>query len=652
VGIGQLYALRFPALQILLFAVCIITLGACGSSSVTDITAPGGVRCEAAITAEPSSVAADATSTTLTITAARDCTWSARSEASWLQLAATSGQGASSVTVTVASNGQASARSGGIVVNDQRVMLTQEGRGCSITLTGATTPVAVAGGRGSLQVATLAGCAWTVTSSAPWLAPLTTSGSGAATIAYDVAANSGAAREASLSIGGRTFIVSQDAAPSAPPCSFSINPTSRDLPANGGPVTVDVSTQANCAWNVQGGASWVALQTTSGTGSGTVSYTVSPNLTITARQTTLTIAGRVHTVNQAGLICSVALAPGSQSFNAAGGDGTIAVDTLAVCPWTASSNSGWVTVSTPSGTGSGTVVYRVLVNTTTVARTATITVGGRTFSITQSGATPSCTYDIAPPSRTIASTGGTSTVTLTTTAGCAWTAVSSDAWLTVASSTATGTGPAEITYTAAANTGTSNRTATITVGGKVHSVTQTAAAPSCTYELAPATRTVASAGITTTVAMTTAASCSWTAVSNQPWLTIAQGSAAGNGPAEITYTVAPNPTASSRTAMVTAGGRTHTVTQDPAPATCSYALSPQSREFQPAGGSGTVMVTTGPTCAWTAVSNQAWVTVTNGSGTGTATINYVVASGSMNVDRTATITVNEQVHTIRQRRTN
>jgi hypothetical protein len=63
------------------------------------------------------------------------------------------------------------------------------------------------------------------------------------------------------------------------------------------------------------------------------------------------------------------------------------------------------------------------------------------------------------------------------------------------------------------------------------------------------------------------------------------------------------------------------------------------------------MVTTGPTCAWTAVSSDGWVTVTNPNGTGTATINYVVGSTGTGVDRTATITVNGQVHSIRQRRT-
>ena len=225
---GQPYVSRSFALRLLPLVGAALVLSACGSSAVTDISAPGGVRCEASITAEPSTVPADASSTSLSISAARDCTWSARSEVSWLQLASTSGQGAATIGVTVASNAQATARTGAIVVNEQRLMLSQDGRGCTITLSGPTAAMPVGGGRGTVQVATLAGCTWTATASAPWLTPLSTSGSGAANIAYDVSANTGAAREASLTIGGRTFIVSQDAAPTAPPCSFSINPPSRE----------------------------------------------------------------------------------------------------------------------------------------------------------------------------------------------------------------------------------------------------------------------------------------------------------------------------------------------------------------------------------------------------------------------------------------
>jgi len=67
---------------------------------------------------------------------------------------------------------------------------------------------------------------------------------------------------------------------------------------------------------------------------------------------------------------------------------------------------------------------------------------------------------------------------------------------------------------------------------------------------------------------------------------------------------------------------------------------------------GPVRVTTGAGCTWTAVSSAGFVTVLTPAGTGTADITYAVAMGTGNVDRTATITVNGQVHTIIQRRMN
>ena len=137
---GQPYIVR--ASQLLSLIAIILGCSACGSTAVSDISAPSAaVRCEAAISAEPANVPADASSTTLTISAARDCTWKAQSEVSWLQLASTSGQGASTIAVTVASNTQAAARNGVIIVNDQRLTFNQEGRGCTITLSGPTSPM-------------------------------------------------------------------------------------------------------------------------------------------------------------------------------------------------------------------------------------------------------------------------------------------------------------------------------------------------------------------------------------------------------------------------------------------------------------------------------------------------------------------------------
>jgi hypothetical protein len=59
---------------------------------------------------------------------------------------------------------------------------------------------------------------------------------------------------------------------------------------------------------------------------------------------------------------------------------------------------------------------------------------------------------------------------------------------------------------------------------------------------------------------------------------------------------------------------------------CTYSISPTRATFTSAGGPGDVAVTAGPGCAWTAVSNATWITITGGaSGAGGGTVTYTVA---------------------------
>ena len=67
----------------------------------------------------------------------------------------------------------------------------------------------------------------------------------------------------------------------------------------GGTATIGVNTNANCAWTVASGSSFVTVTSAASvTGPGTVSFTVADNLGL-ARSATLTIAGQTVTVNQA-----------------------------------------------------------------------------------------------------------------------------------------------------------------------------------------------------------------------------------------------------------------------------------------------------------------------------------------------------------------
>ncbi len=99
-------------------------------------------------------------------------------------------------------------------------------------------------------------------------------------------------------------------------------------------------------------------------------------------------------------------------------------------------------------------------------------------------------------------------------------------------------------------------------------------------------------------------------------------------------------------ATVSGGGETNTSNNRSSDTTtiipvtpCTYAISPGGLTFAAAGGSGTVNVTAGPSCAWTASSSLGWVTITApASGSGNGSVSFTVAQNTGN-QRAGTITI-------------
>ncbi len=103
---------------------------------------------------------------------------------------------------------------------------------------------------------------------------------------------------------------------------------------------------------------------------------------------TITSTGSVQTiVPLSGLaICGFVLSEQSQTFEAAGGQGTITVTGSSSCSRTAVSNQSWIVVTSGgSGSGNGTVGFTVSPNTASGPRTGKITIGDQDFVVIQSG---------------------------------------------------------------------------------------------------------------------------------------------------------------------------------------------------------------------------------------------------------------------------
>ncbi len=95
-------------------------------------------------------------------------------------------------------------------------------------------------------------------------------------------------------------------------------------------------------------------------------------------------------------------------------------------------------------------------------------------------------------------------------------------------------------------------------------------------------------------------------------------------------------------------GQFNTMAECEADCPCEFVLDPLSASFPDTGGSDTFDVATGAPCEWTAVSNDAWITVDSGTpGTGNGTVGYTVAANA-GAARDGTITAGGETFDIHQ----
>jgi hypothetical protein len=198
------------------------------------------------------------------------------------------------------------------------------------------------------------------------------------------------ARTGVLTIAGQSVAVTQGGATPAPSCTFALSSTSKSVDASGGTISVSVTTQASCEWTAAGNVGWLSVVVgASGTGNGIVQLSVAPNTATSPRTGTLTIAGEVFTVTQAGTppTCTFTVAPTNVNAPAEGGSRSVTVTASgSTCAWNAISNVPWIAL-TPASSGSGdaNVSFSVEANAGT-AREGTLTIAGKTVTVDQAAA--------------------------------------------------------------------------------------------------------------------------------------------------------------------------------------------------------------------------------------------------------------------------
>ena len=369
--------------------------------------------CSYTLGATSASPAASGGAATVTVTAGTGCTWTAASNATWITISSgASGTGNGTVSYTVTANTGA-ARSGTLTIAGATFTVSQAAAGtagCSYNVSPTDIQAPAGGVSNTVLIFTNSGCTWTasVPSTVSWITLSPTSGSGGGAVGYAISANTGAARNTTITVAGTAVTVEQAAGSN---CTYILSATSSpQISGVGGvgSVAVTVAGTACAAWSVATpSVNWVHVAGGGGsTSSGTVSYSVDSNSAPSARSTTLTIANQSYTVSQAAAPCTYALSAASSGALAAGGaSGSFQVTAAGpACTWSITlptdANSQWIhVISSLNAMSSGAVSYTVDPNNTTSARTLALTLNGKnpattlTYTVNQAAGTA----NTAPP---------------------------------------------------------------------------------------------------------------------------------------------------------------------------------------------------------------------------------------------------------------
>lgn len=270
-------------------------------------------------------------------------------------------------------------------------------------------------------------------------------------------------------------------------------------------------------------------------------------------------------------ICNFSLSPADIEVGAVSGTGGTNVVVGSACAWTATSNDSWLSVTGgSSGTGNGNVSFSATKN-TGGARIGTITIVGtsggsrveRTLTVTQYAG--DCGYSVNPAAfPTVPVNGGTLNYTVNGAPGCnTLTPVSNVSWIIVNNGSITvlpnDSGVARSVHDGEVRLVGEDVLTNSSVNIPLiinQSADQTT---NCSFSLSEPGVSLAAGNVNGNVSVASNSGCSWTAVSNAPWITVTSGSA-GSANGTVSFSLAAN-TGAARTGTIVIGGQTYTVNQ-------------------------------------------------------------------------------------------
>jgi uncharacterized protein (TIGR03437 family) len=350
------------------------------------------------------------------------------------------------------------------------------------------------------------------------------------TVSFTVSVSSVLANGATLTNSNYSIEASGVAAVTGPPvtttiggggssmCEYTVAPLTQAFSAAGGTGTINVATSTDCGWTATRSSAWMSVTAgSSGTGNGTVTYTVQANTSPSARVGGLLVAGRYVLITQAGSLgnCPVTPLTIPQTVNAtlsstdcrsvvdenayadlysfsgqAGQRIAIAQTTTAFDAYLVliaengsiiGSNDDSDSSTTSSRIPPGSGFYVLPYTGTYIIEASSFNVdetGSYTLSLTAATGGPACSYALTPTLAAFNAAGGAGTVTMAAPVGCEWTASALSSWIGV-NSAASGSGNGTINYTVSGNASQGFRVGRLVIGGQFVTVVQGGTGGNC-----------------------------------------------------------------------------------------------------------------------------------------------------------------------------
>lgn len=346
----------------------------------------------------------------------------------------------------------------------------------------------------------------------------------------------------------------------------------------------------------------------------------------------------VLTVEQAAFEAVFSLSKSSATVGAEGD--VLSVDVTANIGYHFSTSVDWIKELGTKATSTKSHFFTIEKNTGTTSRVGVIVCCNDNevcipISVTQAAGEAILT--ISKSSLTFSGSDGSSTIDVSS--NDSWTAESDSDWCTA--SPASGSGNGTISVKVSANSTISSRSASLTVRNSSGSISRTV---SITQAAGEAALTLSKTSLSFSEAegsdaVDISANDSWTAVSDEPWCTVAPGSGSGNG--SIKVKVSENTSVSKRSAFVTvtvlSNKKTQIleVTQEAGKQTLSVSKSLLAFEAGPGASSFTVT----SNGKWSVESDSSWCIVEPESGDGEKSVTVTVLPNSSVKQRSANVSV-------------